>query len=89
MAGEQASQRVDVGHSWAEVSVDHYDKTAPRNRLGQGWKAISKALSVPKCTVASTIVTWKMFRTTKTHLSLSCERSWLSRQIQKLGQDGS
>ncbi len=37
-----------------------------RHRSGQGYKKISAALKVPKSTVASIILKWKMFGTTRT-----------------------
>ncbi len=38
-----------------------------RHRSGQGYKKISAALKVPKSTVASIILKWKTFGTTRTH----------------------
>ena len=37
-----------------------------RHRAGEGYQNISAALTVPKCTVASIILKWKKFGTTKT-----------------------
>ncbi|XP_071322861.1 centrin-3-like [Trachinotus anak] len=49
-----------------ELSVDLRDEIVARHKSGQGYKTISKALSVPRSTVASIIVKWKKFGTTKT-----------------------
>uniref|UniRef100_A0A3B4YLX4 Centrin-3-like n=2 Tax=Seriola lalandi dorsalis TaxID=1841481 RepID=A0A3B4YLX4_SERLL len=49
-----------------ELSVDLRDKIVARHKSGQGYKTISKALSVPRSTVASIIVKWKKFGTTRT-----------------------
>ncbi|KAI4885408.1 hypothetical protein NFI96_002823 [Prochilodus magdalenae] len=42
------------------------DRTVARHRFGQGYKRISAALKVPKSTVASIILKWKKFGTTRT-----------------------
>ncbi|XP_018550156.1 centrin-3 [Lates calcarifer] len=49
-----------------EHSADLRDKIVARHKSGQGYKTISKALNIPRSTVASIIVKWKKFGTTRT-----------------------
>ena len=49
-----------------ELSVELWDRTVSKHRSGEGNKTISAALKVPKNTVASVILKWKKFGTTKT-----------------------
>lgn len=49
-----------------ELSIDLRDDIVARHKSGQGYKTISKALNVPRSTVASIIVKWKKFGTTRT-----------------------
>ena len=51
-----------------ELSVELRDRIVPRHRSGEGYQNISAALKVPKNTVASIILKWKKFGTTKTLL---------------------
>ena len=48
-----------------ELSVELRDRIVSRHRSGEGYQNISAALKVPKNTVASIILKWKKFRTTK------------------------
>ena len=49
-----------------ELPVELRDKTVSRHRSGEGYLKISAALKFPKNTVASIILKWKKFGTTKT-----------------------
>ena len=49
-----------------EFPVKLRDRIVPRHRSGKGNQNISAALKVPKNTVASIILKWKKFGTTKT-----------------------
>uniref|UniRef100_A0A665W377 Uncharacterized protein n=1 Tax=Echeneis naucrates TaxID=173247 RepID=A0A665W377_ECHNA len=49
-----------------ELSIDLRDEIVARHKSGQGYKTISKALSVPRSTVASIVVKWKKYGTTRT-----------------------
>ncbi|KAG2456321.1 TC1A transposase, partial [Polypterus senegalus] len=49
-----------------ELPEEHRDGIVARQRSGQGYKKISAALKVPKSTVASILLKWKMFGTTRT-----------------------
>ena len=49
-----------------ELSVELRDGIMSRHRSGEGYQNISAALKVPKNTVASIILKWKKFGTTKT-----------------------
>jgi hypothetical protein len=49
-----------------EMSVKLQDRIVSRQRSGEGYKNNSAALKVPKNTVASIILKWKKFGTTKT-----------------------
>ncbi len=49
-----------------ELPEELRDRTVARHRSGQGYKKISAALKVPKSTVASIILKWKTFGTTRT-----------------------
>ena len=49
-----------------ELSVDLRDRIVLRNKSGEGYRKISAALKVPMSTVASIILKWKKFRTTRT-----------------------
>jgi hypothetical protein len=51
---------------WGELSVKLRDRIVSRQRSGKGYKTISLALKVPKNIVASIILKWKKFGTTKT-----------------------
>ena len=48
------------------MSVELRNRTVSRHKSGKGYKNISVALKVPKITVASIILKWKKFGTTKT-----------------------
>ena len=48
------------------MSVELRDRIVSRHRSGEGYQNISAALKVPKNTVASIILKWKKFGTTKT-----------------------
>uniref|UniRef100_A0AAZ3P8W9 Sleeping Beauty transposase HTH domain-containing protein n=1 Tax=Oncorhynchus tshawytscha TaxID=74940 RepID=A0AAZ3P8W9_ONCTS len=49
-----------------EFSVELQDRIVSRHRSGEGYQKMSAALKVPKNTVASIILKWKTFGTTKT-----------------------
>ncbi len=49
-----------------ELPEELRDRVVARHRSGQGYKNISAALKVPKSTVASIILKWKTFGTTRT-----------------------
>jgi transposase len=49
-----------------ELSVELRDMIVWRHSSGEGYQNISAALKVPKNTVASIILKWKKFGTTKT-----------------------
>ena len=49
-----------------ELSVELRDRIVPMHRSGDGDQKMSATLKVPNNTVASIIVKWKKFRTTKT-----------------------
>ena len=49
-----------------ELPEELRDRIVARHRSGQGYKNISVALKVPKSTVASIILKWKKFGTTRT-----------------------
>jgi hypothetical protein len=51
---------------WKELSVELRDMIVLRHRSGGGFQNNSVALKVPKNTVASIILKWKKFGTTKT-----------------------
>ena len=48
------------------MSIEFRDRNVLRNRSGEGYQKMSVALKVPKNTVASIILKWKKFSTTKT-----------------------
>ncbi len=49
-----------------ELPEELRDRIVARHRSGQGYKKMSAALKVPKSTVASIILRWKTFGTTRT-----------------------
>ncbi len=49
-----------------ELPEELRDRIVARHRSGQGYKKKSAALKVPKSTVASIILKWKTFGTTRT-----------------------
>ena len=49
-----------------ELPKELRDRIVARHRSGHGYKIISATLKVPKSTVASIILTWKKFGTTRT-----------------------
>jgi transposase len=49
-----------------ELSIELRDRIVLRHRSGDGYQIISATLKVPKNTVASIILKWKLFGTTKT-----------------------
>jgi transposase len=56
-----------------ELSVEHQDRFVSRHRSGEGYQNISSAaLKVPKNTVASIVLKWKKFGTTKTLPRAGC-----------------
>ncbi|KAI3374191.1 hypothetical protein L3Q82_006043 [Scortum barcoo] len=63
-----------------ELPKELRDRIVARHRSGQGYKRISAALKLPKSTVASIILKWKKFGTTRTlprpGRSSQTEQSW-------------
>ena len=55
-----------------ELSIELRDTIVSRHRSGEGYQNISAALKVPKNTVASIILKWKKFGTTKTLPRAGC-----------------
>ena len=51
------------------MSVELRDRIVSRHRSGEGYQNISAALKIPKITVASIILKWKKFGTTKIFLA--------------------
>ena len=49
-----------------ELSIELRDRIVSRHRSEEGYQKMSAALKVPKNTVASIILKWKKFGTTKT-----------------------
>uniref|UniRef100_A0AAZ3S492 Uncharacterized protein n=1 Tax=Oncorhynchus tshawytscha TaxID=74940 RepID=A0AAZ3S492_ONCTS len=49
-----------------ELSIELLDRIVSRHRYGEGYQNTSAALKVPKNTLASIILKWKKFGTTKT-----------------------
>ena len=49
-----------------ELPAELRDRIVSRHRSGEGYKKNSAALKVPKSTVASIILKWKKFGTTRT-----------------------
>ncbi len=55
-----------------ELPEELRDRIMAGHRSGQGYKKNSAALKVPKCTVASIILKWKTFGTTRTLPRAGC-----------------
>ena len=49
-----------------ELSIELIDRIVLRHRAGEGYQKMSAAMKIPKNTVASIILKWKKFGTTKT-----------------------
>ncbi|KAL1255556.1 hypothetical protein QQF64_013617, partial [Cirrhinus molitorella] len=58
--------------SSCELPEELRDRIVATHRSGQGYKKISAALKVPKSTVASIILKWKMFGMTRTLPRAGC-----------------
>ena len=54
------------------MSAKLRDRIVSRHRSGEGYQKMSAALKVPKKTMASIILKWKKFRTTKTLPRAGC-----------------
>ena len=54
------------------MCVELQDRIVSRHRFGEGYQKMSAALKVPKNTVASIILKWKKFGTTKTLPRAGC-----------------
>jgi hypothetical protein len=67
-----------------ELPIELRDRIVLRHRSGTGYQKKSAALKVPKNTVASIILKWKKFRTTKT-LTRACHPAKLSGVEKGLG----
>ncbi len=59
-----------------ELPEELRDRIVARHRSGQGYKKMSATLKVPKSTVASIILQWKTFGTTKPFLELAVRPNW-------------
>ncbi|KAG2463554.1 TC1A transposase, partial [Polypterus senegalus] len=73
-----------------ELPEELRDRIVARHRSGQGYKNISAALKVPKSTLASIILKWKTFGTTRTLPRAGCPaklsyrgRRALARKVKK------
>ena len=55
-----------------ELSVELRDRIVTRHRSEEGYQKMSAALKIPKNTVASIILKWKKFGTTKTLPGAGC-----------------
>uniref|UniRef100_A0AAZ3QVG0 Sleeping Beauty transposase HTH domain-containing protein n=1 Tax=Oncorhynchus tshawytscha TaxID=74940 RepID=A0AAZ3QVG0_ONCTS len=63
---DSACQSKNQAMRLKELSVELRDRIVSRHRSGEGYQKMSAALKVPKNTVASIILKWKKFGTTKT-----------------------
>ena len=72
----------DSTMSTTELSKDLWDKVVERHRSWDGYKNISKALSIPWSTVKTIIKKWKVYGTTKT-LARSGYHSKLDNQARR------
>ncbi len=70
-----------------ELPEELRDRIVARHRSGQGYKKNSAALKVPKSTVASIILKWKTFGTTRT-LPRAGRPAKLSYRGKSLGERG-
>ena len=66
-----------------ELCVELHDRIVSRHRSGEEYHNMSAALKVPKNTVFSIILKWKMFRTTKTAKLSNQGRRTLVREVTK------
>ena len=70
-----------------ELSVELRDRIVSRHRSGEGYQKMFAALKVLKNTVASIIIKWKKFGSTKTHPRAGCSanrgRRALVREVTK------
>ena len=55
-----------------ELAIELRDRIVSRHRSGEGYQKMSAALKVPKNTVASIILKWEKFGTTKTLPRAGC-----------------
>ena len=58
--------RAKPSHDFEGIVVELQDRIVERHISGEGYQKMSAALKVPKNTVASIILKWKKFGTTKT-----------------------
>ncbi len=70
-----------------ELPEELRDIIVARHRSGQGYKKISAALKVPKSTVASIILKWKTFGTTRTLPRAAVRPNWAIGE-KSLGEKG-
>jgi hypothetical protein len=63
---DSACQSKNQARRSKELSVELQYRNVSRHRSGEGYQTLSAALKVPKNTVASIILKWKKFVTTKT-----------------------
>ncbi len=79
--------RANENHEVKELPEELRDRIVARHRSGQGYKNISAALKVPKSTMASIILKWKTFGTTRT-LPRAGRPAKLSYRGKSLGERG-
>ncbi len=66
LTADNAYQSENQAMRSKELPAELRDRIVSRHRSGGGYKTISAALKVPKSTVASIILKWKKFGTTRT-----------------------
>ena len=57
-----------------DLSVEFRERTVARHRFGEGYQKMSASLKVPWNKVASIIIKWKKFGTTKTLVEQDLEQ---------------
>ena len=62
-----------------ELSIELRDRIVSRHSSGEGYQKMSAAWKVPKNTVASIILKWKKFETTKTLPRAGCQAKLTNR----------
>jgi hypothetical protein len=66
-----------------KLSVELRDRIVSSHRSGEGYQNISLSFNVPNNTVASIILKWKKFETTKTLPRAVRQRNWGRRALVK------
>uniref|UniRef100_A0AAZ3Q334 Sleeping Beauty transposase HTH domain-containing protein n=1 Tax=Oncorhynchus tshawytscha TaxID=74940 RepID=A0AAZ3Q334_ONCTS len=67
-----------------ELSVELRERIVSKHRSGEGYQKNSATLKVPKDTVASIILKWKKFGTTKTLPRAGCPATLSNRERRAL-----